>query len=216
MSARIRVAIADDHTLVREGIRACLTSLGDMDVVGEAADGRGAVDLVARLAPDVILMDVSMPGMNGIDATAEIRRSHPATRVIGLSVHDNQEYVTRLLRAGASGYVLKRTATSELGTAIRAAHAGEAFLYPSIARRVIDDYLKRLDDAPTGVTLTAREREVLGHIADGLTNRAIADRLTLSVKTVENHRANLMAKLDVHDREQLVHAAEEHGLIARP
>lgn len=209
----IRVLLADDHTLVREGIRLCLEALGDISVVGEASDGKEAVERALALEPDVVLMDVSMPGTSGIEATRQIKQARPRVQVVGLSMYDNEEYVTRLLKAGASGYVLKRSAATDLAAAVRAAHAGEAFLYPSIARRVIDDYLRRLDDAPTA-GLTSREREILGHIVYGRTNREVADLLTLSVKTVENHRANLMAKLDAHDRGQLVRAAERLGLVA--
>lgn len=212
----IRVLLADDHRLVREGIRLCLEALGDIEVVGEADDGHEAVARCAALQPDVVLMDISMPGLSGIDATAAIRRAQPNVRVLGLSMYDNEEYVTRLLRAGAAGYVLKRSAATELAAAIRAVHAGEAFLYPSVAKQVIADYLRRLDREPSTELLTPREREILGHIVDGRTNREIAELLTLSVKTVENHRTNLMAKLDAHDRGQLVRAAERLGLIARP
>jgi DNA-binding NarL/FixJ family response regulator len=212
----IRVLLVDDHTLVREGIRLVLEAVGDIEVVGEAADGRQAVQRAIELEPDVVLMDISLPGQSGIDATAAIKRARPATQVLGLSMYDNEEYVTRLLKAGASGYVLKRSAATELVSAVRAAHAGEAFLYPSIAKQVIADYLRRLDREPTGAALTAREREILGYIVDGRTNREIAERLTLSVKTVENHRTNLMAKLDAHDRGQLVRAAERLGLVAHP
>jgi two-component system response regulator NreC len=216
MAEPIRVLLADDHRLVREGIRLCLEALGDIVVVGEADDGREAVDRTLALSPDVVLMDISMPVLSGIDATEQIKRQRPGVQVVGLSMYDSEEYVTRLLKAGASGYVLKRSAATELGAAIRAAHAGEAFLYPSIARRVIDDYLRRLDGAPSAAGLTPREREILGYIVDGRTNREIADLLTLSVKTVENHRTNLMAKLDAHDRGQLVRAAERLGLVAHP
>jgi len=210
----IRVLLADDHTLVREGIRLCLEALGDIAVVGEAADGRSAVEQALELEPDVVLMDISMPILSGIEATAQIKKARPAIQVVGLSMYDNEDYVTRLLQAGASGYVLKRSAATELAAAVRAAHAGEAFLYPSIARRVIDDYLRRLDRAPTTAGLTPREREILGYIVEGRTNREIAGLLTLSVKTVENHRTNLMAKLDAHDRGQLIRAAERLGLVA--
>ena len=210
----IRVLLADDHTLVREGIRMCLEAIGDIAVVGEAANGKEAVELALGLEPDVVLMDISMPILSGIEATAQIKKSRPTIQVVGLSMYDNEEYVTRLLQAGASGYVLKRSAATELAAAVRAAHAGEAFLYPSIARRVIDDYLRRLDRAPTTAGLTPREREILGYIVEGRTNREIAGLLTLSVKTVENHRTNLMAKLDAHDRGQLIRAAERLGLVA--
>ena len=210
----IRVLLADDHTVVREGIRMCLEAIGDIAVVGEAANGKEAVELALGLEPDVVLMDISMPILSGIEATAQIKKSRPTIQVVGLSMYDNEEYVTRLLQAGASGYVLKRSAATELAAAVRAAHAGEAFLYPSIARRVIDDYLRRLDRAPTTAGLTPREREILGYIVEGRTNREIAGLLTLSVKTVENHRTNLMAKLDAHDRGQLIRAAERLGLVA--
>ena len=212
----IRVLLVDDHTLVREGIRLCLEAVGDIQVVGEAEDGRRAVERAQELRPDVVLMDISLPGQSGIDATAQIRRELPDVQVVGLSMYDNEEYVTRLLQAGAAGYVLKRSAATDLVAAVRAANAGEAFLYPSIAKRVIADYLRRLDREPTGAGLTAREREILGHIVDGRSNREIAELLTLSVKTVENHRTNLMAKLDAHDRGQLVRAAARLGLVARP
>ena len=212
----IRILLVDDHTMVREGIRLCLEAMGDMEVVGEAADGRQAVARALELRPDVVLMDVSMPGLSGIEATLEIKRARPEIQVVGLSMYDDEEYVTRLLRAGAAGYVLKRSAATELGAAVRAAHAGEAFLQPSIAKRVITDYLRRLDQEPAAAGLTAREREILGHIVDGKTNREIAGLLTLSVKTVENHRANLMVKLDAHDRGQLVRAAERLGMVAAP
>jgi DNA-binding NarL/FixJ family response regulator len=212
----IRVLLVDDHTLVREGIRLCLEAVGDIQVVGEAEDGRQAVSRARELRPDVVVMDISLPGQSGIDATAEIKRELPGVQVVGLSMYDNEEYVTRLLKAGAAGYVLKRSAATDLVAAVRAAHAGEAFLYPSIARRVIDDYLRRLDREPVGAGLTAREREILGYIVDGRSNREIAELLTLSVKTVENHRTNVMAKLDAHDRGQLVRAAERLGLVARP
>jgi len=212
----IRVLLVDDHTLVREGIRLCLEAVGDIQIVGEAEDGRQAVSRARELRPDVVVMDISLPGQSGIDATAEIKRELPGVQVVGLSMYDNEEYVTRLLKAGAAGYVLKRSAATDLVAAVRAAHAGEAFLYPSIARRVIDDYLRRLDREPVGAGLTAREREILGYIVDGRSNREIAELLTLSVKTVENHRTNVMAKLDAHDRGQLVRAAERLGLVARP
>jgi DNA-binding NarL/FixJ family response regulator len=212
----IRVLLADDHTLVREGIRLCLEALGDIAVVGEAANGREAVEQALELEPDVVLMDISMPILSGIEATAQIKKARPAVQVVGLSMYDDAEYVTRLLQAGASGYVLKRSAATELAAAVRAAHAGEAFLYPSIARRVIDDYLRRLDRAPATAGLTPREREILGYIVEGRTNREVAELLTLSVKTVENHRTNLMTKLDAHDRGQLIRAAERLGLVASP
>jgi DNA-binding NarL/FixJ family response regulator len=212
----IRVLLADDHTLVREGIRLCLEALGDIAVVGEAANGREAVEQALGLEPDVVLMDISRPILSGIEATAQIKKARPAIQVVGLSMYDDEEYVTRLLQAGASGYVLKRSAATELAAAVRAAHAGEAFLYPSIARRVIDDYLRRLDRAPAAAGLTPREREILGYIVEGRTNREVAELLTLSVKTVENHRTNLMAKLDAHDRGQLIRAAERLGLVASP
>jgi DNA-binding NarL/FixJ family response regulator len=214
---RIKVLLADDHAIVREGVRLCLEGMGDIDVVGEAEDGHQAVRLVGQLAPDVAVLDVTMPRLNGIEALRQIRRDHPKTRVVMLSMHDNEAYVTQALQAGASGYVLKRTAATELAAAIRAANSGDVYLHPGVAKRVVADYLQRLgpDDA-TPVPhdrLTPREREVLQLAAEGLTTREIAEQLVVSTKTAEHHRASAMAKLNLHSQTELVKYAIRTGLI---
>lgn len=212
----IKIVIAEDHAIVREGIRMILDAEPDFDVVGEAKDGRQAVDLARALSPDVVVMDISMPEMTGIEATQQIRRLCPETHVLVLTMHEEESYVFQLLQMGASGYVLKRAAATDLVEAVRAASRGEAFLYPSVARSVVADYLDRVRtgegrDRYDG--LTDREREILVLLAEGLTNAQIADRLYISVKTVQTHRAHIMEKLDLHDRSLLVRYAVRKGLI---
>ncbi len=212
----IKILIAEDHAIVREGIRMILDAEPDFDVVGEAKDGRQAVDLARALSPDVVVMDISMPEMTGIEATQQIRRLCPETHVLILTMHEEESYVFQLLQMGASGYVLKRAAATDLVEAVRAASRGEAFLYPSVARSVVADYLDRVRtgegrDRYDG--LTDREREILVLLAEGLTNAQIADRLYISVKTVQTHRAHIMEKLDLHDRSLLVRYAVRKGLI---
>lgn len=219
MSGRphIRVLLADDHAIVREGVRLCLEGMGDIDVIGEAEDGHQAVRLTGQLAPDVAVLDVTMPRLNGIEALRQIKRDYPQTAVILLSMHDNEAYVTQALRAGASGYVLKRTAATELAAAIRAARSGEVYLHPGVAKRVVADYLQRLGDGEETATphdrLTAREREVLQLAAEGLTTREVAEQLVVSMKTAEHHRASAMAKLNLHSQTELVKYAIRIGLI---
>lgn len=214
---RIKVLLADDHAIVRQGVRLCLESMGDMEVVGEAEDGHQAVRLVGQMVPDVAVVDVTMPRLNGIEALRQIRRDFPRTRVVMLSMHDNEAYVTQALQAGASGYVLKRTAATELAAAIRAAYSGEIYLHPGVAKRVVADYLQRLgpDDAVPAPhdRLTPREREVLQLAAEGLTTREIAEQLVVSTKTAEHHRASAMAKLNLHSQTELVKYAIRSGLI---
>jgi two-component system response regulator NreC len=216
MDGKIRVLLADDHRMMREGIRAILERDPDINVVGEAADGREAVELATRLNPHVVLMDVSMPMLNGIEATRQIKRDCPATQVLILSVHESEDYVAQLLSAGADGYIIKRASADELISAIHAVNRGEAFLHPTIAKVVIRDYVRRLDSGQ-GIgardVLTAREREVLQLIAEGYTNREIADILHLSIKTVQNHRSKIMNKLDLHDRGELIKYAIVRGII---
>jgi two-component system response regulator NreC len=211
------VLLADDHTIVREGVRLCLEAMGDIEVVAEAEDGQAAVSLAGQLRPDVAVVDLTMPRLNGVEAIRQIKRDVPSVEVVVLSVHDSEAYVVQALRAGAAGYVLKRNAATELAAAIRAAHDGQAYLHPSIARRVIDDYLSRIhasEDSEPYERLTPREREVLQLAAEGHTTRAIAGLLCLSTKTVEHHRASLMTKLGLHGQTELVKYAIRAGLVA--
>jgi DNA-binding NarL/FixJ family response regulator len=214
----IRVLLADDHTIVRQGVRLCLEAMGDIEVVAEAEDGQIAVQLANELHPDVAVVDLTMPRLSGVEAIRQIRRDLPDTEVVVLSVHDSEPYVVQALRAGAAGYVLKRNAATELAAAIRAAHDGQAYLHPSIARRVIDDYLSRIPASEGAATepherLTPREREVLQLAAEGHSTRAIAGLLCLSTKTVEHHRASLMTKLGLHGQTELVKYAIRSGLV---
>lgn len=214
-SPPIRVLLADDHAMLREGIRMSLEAMGDMVVVAEADDGASAVQQTAETRPDVVVLDVTMPRLNGLEALRQIKRAHPELPVLILSMHDNEMYVLQALQAGASGYVLKRSAARELASAIRAVHAGDAYLHPGIAKRVITDYVQRLDPAEVAgplSALTAREREVLQLAAEGRTIRQIAARLHLSPKTVEHHRAAAMNKLDLHNQTDLVKYAIRIGL----
>jgi DNA-binding NarL/FixJ family response regulator len=193
--------------------------MGDIDVVAEAEDGQTAVQLAVRLRPDVAVVDLTMPRLNGVEAIRQIKRDAPEVEVVVLSVHDSEAYVVQALRAGAAGYVLKRNAATELVAAIRAAQEGQAYLHPSIARRVIDDYVSRIraaEDVPTEPherLLTPREREVLQLAAEGHSTRAIAGLLCLSTKTVEHHRASVMTKLGLHGQTELVKYAIRAGLV---
>jgi len=213
--SKIHILIADDHSIVREGVRMILDGQEDFEVVGEASTGRQALEEARRLRPDVVVMDISMPDMTGIEATAKIRSELSGTQVMGLTMHEDESYVFALLKAGAAGYVLKRAAAEDLVAAVRAAHQGEAFLYPTVAKLVVQDFLQRAtaQDRATLDGLTEREREVLTLIAEGLTNQEIAGRLYISIKTVQTHRAHIMEKLNLHDRTELVRYAIRKGLI---
>ena len=212
--APIRVLVADDHALFRAGVRKLLQSFDGMDVVGEAADGQEALRLSSTQRPDVLLMDVGMPGLNGVEAAARLTREGPRPRVIILSMHTGEEHVLRAIRAGAAGYLLKDAKPDELEAAVRAVARGDIYLSPAISRYVVEDYVRRggAEGSPLD-RLTPRQREVLQLIAEGNTTKAIASRLGLSVKTVETHRAQLMERLDVHDVAALVRLAIRLGLV---
>jgi DNA-binding NarL/FixJ family response regulator len=207
----IKVLLVDDHTILRQGIHALLAREPDIEVVGEAADGLEALDEVSRLEPHVVIMDLVMPHMNGLEATRQIREQHPDVRILILSMYDDDEYVREIIQAGASGYVLKRVATEDLVKAIHEVHKGSSFLYPPIAAKLID-YVRSVQGGDDVESLTPREREVLKLIAEGNTNQGIAKILGLSRKTVESHRANIMRKLEVHDVTDLVKYAIRKGL----
>lgn len=212
----IRILLADDHTLFREGVRALFASEEDIEVVGEAADGEEAVRKTEDLRPDLVVMDILMPGMNGIEATQRIRNSYPETKVLALSMYDDEEHVQRLLTAGASGFILKHATHDELVKAVREVIDGGTPLDPAVAAKLVKDYVRRVQ-GPTESTnagdLTAREMEVLQLVAEGHTNAVIAERLGLSRKTVDVHRTNLMRKLDLHDVTELVKYALRRGII---
>ncbi len=210
----IRILIADDHTLVRAGFRSLLEKLDDCEVVAEAGDGRQVLRLVEQLRPDVVLMDVKMPSLNGLEATALITRDYPSVRVVILSMYTTEEYVIQALRAGASGYLLKDAATTELQLAVQAAVQDEMYLSPSISKRVLQDYIQLVGSGGGMLdALTARQREVLQLIAEGRTTKEIAQILHISVKTAESHRAQLMERLDIHDVTGLVRFAIRIGLV---
>jgi DNA-binding NarL/FixJ family response regulator len=212
----IRVILADDHHLVRRGIRALLEQADDISVIGEAEDGQAAVELVEQLKPDVLIIDIAMPRMNGIQATQRVHVLGLATQVVILSMHSRPTLVRQALRNGARGYLLKNSITEELLLAVRAASRRETYLSPEISGIIVDDFLTHQADVEkSGLfdQLTPREREVVQLIAEGYTNNGIARLLNISIKTVERHRANLMAKLDVHDVAGLTRIAVEHGLI---
>lgn len=209
-----RVLLADDHTLVRAGLRKLLESMPDIQVVGEAGDGLALLALAEQLQPHLVLMDIAMPGLNGLEATARLIKAMPGIRVMILSMHQNEEYVRRALRHGAVAYLLKDSAPMELELAMTAVLRGETYLSPAVSKGVLDDYVHRLreDDQPSE-HLSPRQREVLQLIAEGLSTKDIARRLDLSVKTVETHRTTLMRQLDVHEVTGLVRHALKLGLV---
>lgn len=210
---KIRVLIADDHSIVRGGIRALLEAQADLEVCEEVANGREAVEAVQNLIPDVVLMDVAMPLMDGLEATRRIVKANPGARVIILTQYDNKEYALSAIKTGAAGIVPKKAGPSELVSAIRAVHQGDSFIHPSMAKWVIMDYAQRADDDPFD-SLTEREREVLKLVAEGYSNREISDQLFISVKTVLGHREKIMQKLDIHSRTDLIKYAIRKGLIS--
>ena len=210
--ANMRVLVVDDHAIRRDGIRALLALHDDIEVVGEAADGREAIDKVLQFSPDVVLMDIAMPLMDGLEATRRIHKENPEVRVLVLTQHDNKEYVLSCIKAGAAGCIPKKAVASELVSAMRVVQQGDSYLYPSVASVLLKDYLQRAQEDPYD-GLTNREREVLKLVAEGRTTREIADLLCVSVKTVLGHRAKIMEKLDIHNRTELVKYAIRKGLI---
>jgi two-component system, NarL family, response regulator NreC len=210
-SKKIRVLLADDHAILRKGVRMLINSQPDLEVVGEARTGREAIEEARKLKPDVVIMDISMPELNGIEGTRQICDELDRTRVIGLSMHKDAVYVREILRAGARGYLLKDSDDDDLLRAIRAVSRGEAFLSPAISDAVLTDYRKHVSN-PVDL-LTSREREVLTMIAEGKTNKEIANALNLSVYTVESHRGSVMEKLNLHNTGDIVRFALRNGLM---
>jgi DNA-binding NarL/FixJ family response regulator len=213
-----KIVIAEDHTILREGLKALLSSSTELEVVGEAEDGREAVKLASELTPDLILMDLSMPRMNGIEAIKEIKKRNPEIKILILTVYKTEEYVLASLQAGADGYILKEANHSEFLLAIKNVLMGKHYLSPEISGKVIEGYLKgKQEHTPVTVweTLTSREREILKLVGEGYKNREIADDLFISLKTVEKHRENLMKKLDLHTASALTAYAIEKGLVSQ-
>ncbi len=212
MDTPVRILVADDHTLVRAGLVALIAGLPDMRVVGEAADGREALRQVRLLQPDIVLMDIAMQGLNGLEAAGRMRSEFPAVKVVMLSMHANEEYVAQAIKAGAAGYLLKDAAAAELAATLAAVARGELYLSPAISRQVVEGYLH---GGATGLDLlTPRQREILQLIAEGHATRVIAARLHLSVKTVETHRAQLMQRLNIRDVAGLTRFALAKGLVS--
>jgi DNA-binding NarL/FixJ family response regulator len=217
MNRKHRIVIAEDHTILREGLRALLATHPDFDVVGDAEDGLQAIQTVKNLSPDVVIMDLSMPKMNGVGAIKEIKRVAPGTKIVVLTVHRNEEYILASFQAGCHGYVLKHAGHEELVSSIRTVLSGQPYLSPAVSAVVLEAYLegqKGMSYPSPFRTLTARETDVLKLIAEGYKNKQIADLLGISVKTVERHRANLMKKLDLHSGPALTAFAVERGLIS--
>ncbi len=213
-----RILIAEDHALLRQGLRALFGTDKEFEVVGEADNGRDAVKLTGKLAPDLVLMDLNMPGTNGMEAISDIKKRYPATKIMALTVHKTEEYIRDTLRAGADGYVLKDSTYDELMLGVRSVLRGKTYLSPDVSAQVVSGYLDvaRVVAAPSKWdTLTHREREILKLIAEGNTSREIADYLCLSAKTAEKHRSNLMRKLDLHNTAALTTYAIERGLVAK-
>ncbi len=210
---KIKILMVDDHAILRDGIRAILGLHNDFEIVGEAAEGKEAVEKARELSPDVVLMNIDMPGMEGLEATRRIVKRNPKMKVLMLTRHDTKEYIISAIKAGAAGYLPKRVLGSELVSAIRAVHEGDSFLYPSAATALIQDYLHQLETEPYD-SLTGREREILKLIAEGHTSREVADMLFISLKTVLGHRTKIMKKLDLHNRTELIKYAMRKGLVS--
>ncbi len=218
MNQKRRIVLAEDSTILREGLRSLLSSTPDLEIVGEAGDGREAIECVTREKPDLVIMDLSMPRMNGISAILEIRRQCPRTRILVLTAHSEEEYVFETLRAGTDGYVLKESTHGELVMAIENVLKGNRFISPGISSKIIDGYLKRGKALRTGSPLellSARERQIIKLVSEGYTNKRIADYLSISPNTVDKHRANLMKKLNLHNASEITSFAIKCGVTER-
>jgi two-component system, NarL family, response regulator NreC len=214
---KIRIVLVDDHELMRSGLRVLMEQQPDLTVVGEASDGRDAVALVASRKPDVLVMDIGMPSLNGIEAAAQITQSHPEVSIVMLSMHSDESYVLRALKAGAKGYLLKDSAEADLIRAVRAVAEGKSFFSPAVSKVLLDDYVRKLKRSGTEDPydlLTPREREILQLVAEGKSNKEIAQLLNLSVYTVETHRSNIMEKLNLHGVPELILYAVRKGIIS--
>jgi DNA-binding NarL/FixJ family response regulator len=209
----LRVLLADDHALVRAGIRSLLDRMVDVEVVGEAGDGQQALDMVDALRPDILVIDIAMSGLNGLEAAAVMKKSFPAVKVMILSMHANEEYVIRAFNAGAAAYLVKDAAAGELTLAIAAVGRGDVYLSPAVSRMVVSDYVGGAGRMARGKALTPRQREILRHLAGGRSTKQIAAQLGISGKTVDTHRAQLMQRLGIHDLPGLVRYAIRTGLI---
>jgi DNA-binding NarL/FixJ family response regulator len=210
---KIKVLLVDDHAIIREGLSALLNTCGDIEIVGEAADGNEAIRKCRELGPDVVVMDIAMPEMDGLEATRQIKRKNKNIKVVILTQHQNREYILSAVKAGADGYVPKGAVSSELISGIQSVYKGDSFLHPSIATAIVDDYRLQAGNDPFD-TLTAREREILKLLADGNTARAISEMLFISLKTVTGHRTKIMEKLDIHNRTDLIKYAVRKGLTS--
>jgi two-component system, NarL family, response regulator NreC len=213
---KIRILLVDDHTILRAGLKMMLNAQPDMDVIGEAHDGRQAIQESQRLHPDIVLMDITMPDMSGIESTRQIKKVLPDVKILILTMHENDEYVFQALRAGASGYILKEAADTELISALHVVQNGNFYLSPSAQSAMVGDYLQRVnsgEEKDSYSILTEREREILKLVAEGFTNNQIAERLVISPKTVDTHRTHIMDKLNLHSRAELVKYAMRRGLL---
>lgn len=214
MAEIIRVLIADDHTIVRSGVRLLLAAETDIEVIGEALDGYEAIALVESLRPDVVLMDITMPKMDGLEATRQIKARFPETNILVLTMHRSDEYFFEMLQAGASGYILKGAKTGELIDAVRVVSRGEVFLYPTMAQKLVQGYLDLVEgESEPGIPLSSREKEILSLLATGYSSKEIAEKLVVSLSTVYSHRSNLMGKLGLNNRRELIQYARQRGLI---
>jgi len=211
---KIKILLVDDHAIMRDGIKALLSIHDDIKIVGEASEGKEAIEMAQELMPDVVVMDIAMPGMDGLEATRRLTKRNPKIKVLVLTQHDNKEYIFSTIRAGAAGYVPKKALGSELVSAIRAVCRGDSFLYPSAARVLIEDYRQQAEKDDPYDSLTGREREILKLIAEGHSSREIAGALFISLKTVQGHRTKIMEKLDLPNRTELIKYAIRKGIVS--